>query len=256
VIATVRNYGNQLPATSLPPSLFEGIRDASEPVSGGEVVAIMGAYFGDTTSVGSYDASWPGGLTVNGYFLEVLVNGAAAPMIYAGQRLDDVPSIISGEIVAQLPYLLPSGSTIQLRQTSAGGEQCVGNLVSLQTAPVAGALYKNAAGIVNLYDGITYQLVNHVSSGEWVIFFGWGFGALTTPVSPGTPAPAEPNSLAATPRLILNGQQVTMYYAGAAPGLVGLYQFNVQLPAVTNGVQPVTLAINGQPVETFNLTVQ
>jgi uncharacterized protein (TIGR03437 family) len=83
--------------------------------------------------------------------------------------------------------------------------------------------------------------------GEVITFYGIGFG----PVSPGTPS----GSIATTTSTVTNAVTVqfgstpaTVQYAGLAPGFVGLYQFNVQVPNILPGDWPVVVAVNGTAV--------
>jgi uncharacterized protein (TIGR03437 family) len=40
----------------------------------------------------------------------------------------------------------------------------------------------------------------------------------------------------------------TLQYAGVAPGFVGLYQFNIQVPDVPAGDWPLNFSVNGTAV--------
>jgi uncharacterized protein (TIGR03437 family) len=83
--------------------------------------------------------------------------------------------------------------------------------------------------------------------GEVITLYGIGFG----PVSPSTPA----GSIATTASSVTNAVTVqigstpaTVQYAGLAPGFVGLYQFNVQVPNISAGDWPLVVSVNGTAV--------
>lgn len=95
--------------------------------------------------------------------------------------------------------------------------------------------------------------------GEMVIAYGVGFGATDPAVAPGqiTPGLAP---LAETFAFTIGGVPITgsaLVYAGLAPGFVGLYQFNVIVPNVPDGDQPVTVRVGSATVpQTLFLSVR
>jgi uncharacterized protein (TIGR03437 family) len=83
--------------------------------------------------------------------------------------------------------------------------------------------------------------------GEVITLYGIGFG----PVTPATPAGsiATQTSSVTNPVTVQFGSTpATVQYAGLAPGFVGLYQFNVQVPNVLAGDWPLVVSVNGTPV--------
>ena len=78
------------------------------------------------------------------------------------------------------------------------------------------------------------------SPGEVLHLYGTGFGPVQPAVATGTPAPASP--LAVVPAMPTctsdPGGPTTVAYLGLAPGLVGYYQMDVQLPAAISTVHP------------------
>jgi uncharacterized protein (TIGR03437 family) len=82
------------------------------------------------------------------------------------------------------------------------------------------------------YDLITAD--NPVRPGEYIIAYLAGLGVTDHPVVDGGISPADPLARPVNvPVLTLNGVAVPTYFAGLTPGLVGLYQINVQIPADT-----------------------
>jgi uncharacterized protein (TIGR03437 family) len=49
-------------------------------------------------------------------------------------------------------------------------------------------------------------------------------------------------------RVTLGGVPVTVEYAGLAPGIVGLYQFNLLMPEGVTGDQPLEMTVDGVTV--------
>jgi uncharacterized protein (TIGR03437 family) len=75
-------------------------------------------------------------------------------------------------------------------------------------------------------------------------FYGIGFGPVTTNIPAGQLAQGL-NSLASF-SMSIGGVEAQVQYAGLAPDYVGLYQFNVVVPAIpANNAAPVTFSVNG-----------
>ena len=81
-----------------------------------------------------------------------------------------------------------------------------------------------------------------------ITLYGIGFG----PVSPGTPSGSiaihSEHRHAIRVTVQFGSTPATVQYAGLAPGFVGLYQFNVQVPNMLPGDWPLVIAVNGTPV--------
>jgi len=84
-----------------------------------------------------------------------------------------------------------------------------------------------------------------VRAGETIILYGIGFGSVTPNIAPGSIA-QQSNSLTSPLVIRFGGTQATVSYSGLAPNYVGLYQFNVVVPAIAVGDSiPVTFTVGG-----------
>ena len=82
---------------------------------------------------------------------------------------------------------------------------------------------------------------------ETIVIYGIGFGAVI-PNIPAGQVVTQTNQLAAPLRIPFGQTAAQLMYFGLAPGFVGLYQFNVVVPAVPNNdLVPVTLSLGGAP---------
>ncbi|HUI80746.1 MAG TPA: hypothetical protein VLY24_22630 [Bryobacteraceae bacterium] len=78
--------------------------------------------------------------------------------------------------------------------------------------------------------------------GEVITFYGNGFGAVTPPATQGQLV-QQPNQLNDSFEVFFGDTQATVNYAGLMPGNVGLYQFDVVVPAIPDSdAVPVTFA--------------
>ena len=79
--------------------------------------------------------------------------------------------------------------------------------------------------------------------GETIVLYGVGFGTVTPDPGAGTIV-ANDNSLTLPFQIFFGGKPATVSYAGLAPGMIGLYQFNVVVPDTTPGdAVPLTFAV-------------
>jgi uncharacterized protein (TIGR03437 family) len=97
-----------------------------------------------------------------------------------------------------------------------------------------------------------------VKPGETIVLYGIGFG----PVTPAIPAGAivdKANAITGTVAIRFGQIQASAIpYKGLGPNFVGLYQFNVVVPAnVPDGDQPLEVTLDGQPTgQTMFITVK
>ena len=79
------------------------------------------------------------------------------------------------------------------------------------------------------------------------MIYGVGFGDVT-PNIPAGQIVTETNQLSASLTISFGQTPATLLYSGLAPSLVGVYQFNVMVPAVANSdLVPLTFELGGVP---------
>jgi len=193
-------------------------------------------------------------------------NGNSAPVVLDGVQVTIggqaafVEYVSPGQVNAQLPSNIVAGS-LPLTVTSGNVISAAVNVTVNATeagllAPPSFNIGGNQYVVAQFADG-TYVLpagsIAGASSrpaqpGETIVIYGIGFG----PVVPDTPAGeiAAGTTQLTAPLQVLFGetpaQQVT--YAGLTPDSVGLYQFNVVVPALPdNNLVPITFNLGGLP---------
>ena len=81
-----------------------------------------------------------------------------------------------------------------------------------------------------------------------IAFFGTGLGADATDVD---------GNMNASVQATIDGNPVTTLYAGRAPGLTGLNQWNLVLPAgITSGTHTVVVSRNGVPSNSVTIAIR
>lgn len=218
-------------------------------VAPGSWVEIFGSNLAATTR------SW-GGTDFSGNNAPTTLEGVQVTI--GGQKaFVNYVAVNPGQINAQLPSNIGTGP-LQLTVTNANGTSPPFNITvnALQPGLLAPPAFKiggNQYVVAQLPDG-NYVLPAGVIAGlnsrpakpgETVLIFGIGFGA----VVPGIPAGqivTQGNQLAAPFQIFFGTIPAQTPYFGLAPGFIGLYQFNVVVPAVPdNDLVPLTFNLGG-----------
>jgi len=148
------------------------------------------------------------------------------------------------QINAQVPAIGTGAS--QITVTTAWGASAPYNIVVNPTeagllAPPSFQIGGKQYVVAQHLDG-TYVLppgaISGVSSsqakpGETIVIYGVGFGQVTPGIGEGQIEPGQ-SQLASQFQMVFGTTQAQVTYDGLAPGLVGLYQFNVVVPQIAN----------------------
>jgi uncharacterized protein (TIGR03437 family) len=142
---------------------------------------------------------------------------------------------------------------------SPGATQTV-NLA--QFAPAIFTMNATGSGQGAILDS-SYRLVdasNPATPGTTtVLIFCTGLGDVTAGLPNGSPAPLTPLLQTLTaPTVAICGISANVSFSGLAPGYVGLYQVNAQVPAglAANNAVPVVLSVGGAISNTVTIAVQ
>lgn len=95
--------------------------------------------------------------------------------------------------------------------------------------------------------------------GDYISFYGTGLGDVSNRPGLGAPSPSAPLAYTlATPSVSIGGIDSKVLFSGLAPGFVGLYQINVQVPdtAPAGAAVPVILKIGGETSNTVTVALQ
>jgi uncharacterized protein (TIGR03437 family) len=179
--------------------------------------------------------------------VEVTIGGQKAFVYY----------ISPGQVDAQVPSNIGQGP-LPLTLTNASGTSTAVNLTVNATEPglLATTSFKiggNQYVVAQLPDG-NYVLpagsIAGVNSrpampGETIVVYGIGFGSVT-PSFPAGQIVTQSNQLVATLEVQFAQTPAQLLYAGLAPSLIGLYQFNIVVPAVADSnLVPFTFSLGG-----------
>jgi uncharacterized protein (TIGR03437 family) len=141
-------------------------------------------------------------------------------------------SVTPTAITFVMPWATAGAGTIKLKATVGGAES---NEITVKAAPSSPGFFSvtgDGLGMVlgQHADGSPISAASPATPGEVVVLYATGLGATT-------PAPAEyaaatgASSTTVPIQVDVAGVQAEVRYAGLVPGLVGVYQINVVIPA-------------------------
>jgi uncharacterized protein (TIGR03437 family) len=241
---------------------------AALPAAGPSISGVVSASaFGGFSSVGpgswveiygsalAPDTQGWTGADFTGNYAPTALNGVSVSI---GGQAAFVDYISAVQVNAQLPSNIAAGGPLQLTVTNASGTSTPVNITVNTTepgllAPASFLIGGNQYVVAQHSDG-TYVLpvgaISGVTSspakpGEIVVIYGVGFGAVTPNIPAGEIA-TETNQLSASLEILFGKTPAKLPYFGLAPNFVGLYQFNVTVPAVaSNDLVPLTFNLGG-----------
>jgi len=167
-------------------------------------------------------------------------------------------------------YFLSSGQiNLQIPTETAGNQQMqmILSVNNALTLPETVSIVPATPGVLSMDDGPTppdvqngahiiaqhsadFSLVTSASPakpGEFLVMYLVGMGATNPSVTSGQPSPASPLAkVVVQPTVTVGSEASTVAFAGLAPGFVGLYQVNFQVPAnAGSGELEVDVTQNG-----------
>lgn len=199
------------------------------------------------SSLASTTANWSNSI-VNGALptslggVSVIIGGTPAYISYisAGQINAIAPQSSAGPVTVTVTNSTATSAAF----TATSSEYGPAFFVWPGNQAVATHLDNTFAAKAGTFPGVTTV---PAKPGETITLWGTGFGP-TTPAAPvGSLVPATPTyNLSTLPTVTLNNSAVTVVGAALAPGAVGLYQVNIQIPgSMADGDFPVQATIGG-----------
>jgi uncharacterized protein (TIGR03437 family) len=172
---------------------------------------------------------------------KIIIGGIPVPLL----------SVAPNSITVQVPWEIPAEqpATIQVVINSGTAEASVQGTVGVVASrpallPVPGC---TMPGLCDLGGASIHQDWSAYVSpdrpalpGEVLHFFETGFGPVRPTPATGTPAPANPLAVLPNPPVCTSdpGGPANIVYLGLAPGLIGYYQMDVQMPPAFSTVHP------------------
>jgi uncharacterized protein (TIGR03437 family) len=225
------------------------------PLAPGMIASLFGTGLASSTAVAS---GTPLLTTLGGASLQV--EGVAAPLFF----------VSPAQINFQVPWEV-QGRTSAALTLAAGGTSVTATVPIISTAPAVfstnstgrgqGAILLTPGGEIAAARGsISGRATRPARRGEDISTYCIGLGPVSNTPRTGAPAASSPLSQALTlPSVTIGTVPATVIsFAGLAPGFVGLYQVNVQIPqsAPTGDAVSVVLSIGGTISNTVTIAIE
>jgi uncharacterized protein (TIGR03437 family) len=248
-----RNYVWSLTPTSGPPVAAitpGGVVNAAGfgpgPVAPGSIATVFGSF---AVNLGDPATAPPLATIRSGLSIQFQTPGIlSAPLFYVSAE----------QVNLQIPWELAGQTSVKASAVLNGN---AGPSQTLALAPFAPGIFAvNANGQGAVVDS-SYRLVdltNPTTAGNAIQIFCTGLGAVTNPPPSGNPASGTTLSLTTSnPTVTIGGVDAPVLFSGLAPGAIGEYQVNVQVPpGITPGTAvPLTVSIGGVSSNTVTIAV-
>ena len=191
---------------------------ATYPISGGTLVSVFGSGLAPSTAVAE---TTPRPTSLAG--VTVSIDGVLAPLFF----------VSAGQINLQTPFATSGTSaTIVVNNNAELSNQVVVPVDASSPGIFSVQQTGTGPGVLTHADFKLITEANPALPGETIIIFLTGVGALNPPIADGSPGPADPLSLTTDPNVavLFGGEEGRIFFSGAAPFFVGLYQINVTIP--------------------------
>jgi len=246
----IRRLKPQIPAGGLPviSGVVNGASFAKGGVVPGEIATVFGVNLTSATGIN-------------------ITSGVPLPATFlsASATVNDLPLAIFAvdnvngqqQINVQVPWELTSGSNAGVAVEN-NGTTSLGVVVPVLAAQ---------PGIFNYsVDGNTFGAILHsnfetansaspAKPGEIVLIYCTGLGAVASPPGDGAAGSGQPTTV--TPTVKIGGANAVVSFSGLAPGFVGLYQVNAQVPAgLSSGNKNVVITQAGASSNSVLLPVE
>jgi len=225
--------------TTVSPSVSLVVNAAAETshFAVGELISIYGTQLGPATGSGIQLAP-DGAVTTSNAGTQVLFDGTAAPILYAG----------ADQVNAAIPCVLAGQSSAQIVVDYMGAQSAP---VTVQLSPAAPGIFtadgtgQGQAAALN-QDNSFNSPSKPAPGGSIVAFYATGVGP-TSPCMDGATYQSNFPILTLPVVVGVGSSGAHVDYAGQAPDLVsGVAQFNIVIPSdAPSGVLPLTLIVGG-----------
>ena len=208
----------------------------------GIVPGSLATLFGVGLSEGISGTELAGGATsFNG--TTIRIGGIAAPLLSITGSPDE-------QVNLQIPFELSSGQTTTIEVENNGTRKTVSGAPVFSTQPGIFEIPVAGGGTVGaVIHAISGQLVteqNPAQRGDVVSMFLTGGGALSQSVGTGVLGPIPPPVMVESIVVGVDDKGSTVLFGGYAPGFLGLYQVNFEIPQDAGcGVRPLNIRVGG-----------
>jgi uncharacterized protein (TIGR03437 family) len=195
-----------------------------QPIAPGSWVAIKGAELAAVDQAITEQVPFPTELSGT----SVIIGDQPLPIYFVSRQ----------QINAIVPFGIAVDTSLPLQVRRQGVPSAVQQVSIAQPQPGIFSAASTGAGQGSILIAGTTLLAappsgnsRPVKRGEYISIYGVGLGAVSNPPPPGAAAPQSPLSWVTTPASVeIGGVSANVIFAGLAPGFVGVYQINAEVP--------------------------
>lgn len=169
----------------------------------------------------------------------ITVNGQPAPLIFVSPN----------QINFQVPFEATGTQAVVVVTTPEGRAA-----IPVQLLPTAPGLF--AGTVTHASTGAPVDANNPAVPGETLVLFATGLGVTSPAAVSGLPAPSNAPAVTANVSASFGGLAAPVPFAGLAPGFVGLFQVNVQVPDGASGTMLLTIFAGGRASNAVTIVVR
>ena len=184
------------------------------------------------------------------------VGSQEAPLVFVGPT----------QVNFQVPQGIIPGDSVPAELRRPDGSTLVTTLRIVPTAPGIFTVLMNGQGQAaalnqdNSQNGNPQSILGARPAQRWSVIqiYATGAGETDLPLLPGEAAPASGNPLVltrVTPTVTIGGQTARVLFSGMAPGWVGLWQINAEIPASVTPGSSVPMSITADGVTSNSVTI-
>jgi len=226
-----------LKAWQSPVNAANGVTNAADyktdALSPGAIISL----WGNSLSTGILNYS---GFPLSNTMLDTsaFVNGVPAPLFF----------VSPGQVNAQLPYEVTGGTAVA--EVDSNGGIALTQIKVTQAGPGIFTINGQGTGDGSFLNAVNFATVSSqqaIAAGDYLAIYCTGLGAVTPPAQTGQ-VPASPlRYTSQQAEVTIDGQALSTYTASVlAPGFVGLYQVNTQIPTnLPPGQHQLQIFVNG-----------
>lgn len=242
---------------------FDGFARALPTIAAGGVVNAASNTIGQGLAPGSYISIYGSALSdsLESYTTTFLPVSLASVSVTFDDNGTSAPGHLSfvspTQVNVQIPWEFQGHTSVQMKVSMS---YLYSNVYTLQLAQYSPGIFA-ANGNALVVDYTTASVVSPASPahrGDILELFVNGLGPVSNTPASGEIASAQPLSVGSVlPTVSFGGVAAQAQFSGLAPGFVGLYQVNVQVPSnAPTGMQPLVVSIGGVASQSANLPVQ
>ena len=218
-----------------PNLVFNAAGFQSAVVAPGEMINIQGYNLGPATAVLAPAGNLPTSLSG----VQVTFDGTPAAISYVSQYV----------LTVQAPFGLQPGVRTAMVVTYQNTTSDPVNIDVFSAVPGVYTQSANGKGLVTAVnqDGTINSATNPAPKDSYVTIYAVGLGTVNPGLAVGQVPPNSPlSTTTASVSAAIDGYSAPVTFAGAAPGLVGVYQVNLRIPTnAGSGSRALTLFIAG-----------